>query len=63
MLQDLTERLKPLLGNLVDVHEGISRGEQVTRQTPILNLSIGCWQNENVDTVTYGLLDVELTRV
>ncbi|KAF7980156.1 hypothetical protein HWV62_39613 [Athelia sp. TMB] len=63
ILQELTDRLEPFIGNLVDVHKGISRGEQVARRTPALNISIGCWQNENVDTVTYGLLDVELARL
>lgn len=59
-LQDLTNRLKPFIGNLVEAHEGISNGEEVDKEVPMLNISIDAWQNGGNAAVSYGLMNVQI---
>lgn len=57
-LKELTNRLQPFLGNLIEVHRGITVGKQVIKDTPTLSLSIEAWQNEGFGAV-YGLADLQ----
>lgn len=59
-LRELTNRLKPFIGNLVEAHEGISNGEEIDKETPMLNISIDAWQNEGSNTVSYGLMNLQI---
>lgn len=49
----------PIIGNLVDVHEGILRGERIIPQTPMLDLVIDSWKSDG-DCISYGLMGVEM---
>lgn len=58
-LKVLKDRLKPFIGNLVEVHDWDAGGGKITTDTPSLNVVIDCWKGEE-DTVCYGLMDVSL---
>jgi hypothetical protein len=57
-LEEFTQRLKPIIGNLLDVHRAIERGEIIIPKTPMLKLTIDCWRNP--DAISYGLMDLEV---
>ncbi|KAJ6618805.1 hypothetical protein B0H10DRAFT_2028043 [Mycena sp. CBHHK59/15] len=52
------ERLKPLIGNIVDVHEGMLRKEVIEPSGPMLTLTVDNWKTED-GSVVYGLQDYE----
>lgn len=49
----------PIIGNLVDVHEGILRSERIAPQTPMLELVIDSWKSDG-DGISYGLVGVKV---
>lgn len=54
-LDILTERLKPLLGNLLDVHEGLRKNSKLNVQPgPYMDLAIDSQKSEG-GRVVYGL--------
>jgi hypothetical protein len=57
-LEEFTERLTPVIGNLLEVHRGIERGEFIASETPMLKFTIDSWKNP--DSTSYGLMDLEL---
>jgi len=57
-LEELTERLSPVIGNLLDVHSGIERGEFIASETPMLKFVIDSWKNPH--SISYGLMDLEV---
>jgi hypothetical protein len=58
-LEAFKGRISPIIGNLVDVHEGILRGERIAPQTPTLDLVIDSWKSDE-DCISYGLMGVEV---
>ena len=57
-LAEFTERLSPIIGNLLEVHRGIDRGEIICSETPMLKLTIDSWKNS--DSISYGLMGLEM---
>jgi hypothetical protein len=49
-------RLKPIIGNLTDVHNGILRGVRITPDTPLLEFTIKSWKISETER-GYGLVD------
>ncbi|KAH7923468.1 hypothetical protein BV22DRAFT_1068672 [Leucogyrophana mollusca] len=58
-LERFVERLKPFIGNLEDVHRGLSHGEVIQRQTSVFRFSIESWDSTpcGKPARVYGLLD------
>ncbi|KAJ7709492.1 hypothetical protein B0H17DRAFT_1324419 [Mycena rosella] len=54
-----SERLKPLLGNLVDVHDAMLMKQVKEPNGPMMTFTIDSWKAEDGDVV-YGLLDYQL---
>ncbi|KAJ7096456.1 hypothetical protein C8R43DRAFT_1081769 [Mycena crocata] len=54
-----SERMEPLINNLVKVHDGHLRGDEVELLAPTITLEIDSWKGEN-DSVIYGLRGYEL---
>lgn len=57
-LQELNRRLKPFIGNLLEVHDGLLRGELIPVNTPTLAMGIDSWEAEG-HTVMHGLMSIE----
>lgn len=53
------KRLRSLLGNLVEVHEGIKRQEVIKPEfIPYLDISVKCWEatdDDNSKNIVYSL--------
>lgn len=57
------DRLAPIIGNLVQVHEGLSRGECVPPETPRVNFLIRSWaiaSDGRGPSRAYGLINHSL---
>jgi len=57
-LELFTEYLRPVIGNLLEVHNGIERGEVIAPETPMLKFVIDSWKNP--DSISYGLMDLDI---
>ncbi|KAJ7137727.1 hypothetical protein C8R44DRAFT_766044 [Mycena epipterygia] len=53
-----SERIKPLLNNLVEVHDGILEKRMVKPAGPVMTLIVDSWKGEEGEIV-YGLTDYE----
>jgi hypothetical protein len=53
------ERLKPIIGNLVEVHDGIMSKERIAPVTPTMEFSIESWNvvTRGQQSRAYGLTD------
>ena len=58
-LMAVKKRLRSLLGNLVEVHEGIKRQEVINPEyIPYLDISVKIWEatdDDNSETIVYSL--------
>jgi len=56
---EFSKRLEPIIGNLVDVHEGILSGKKITTITPMLEFSIDSWNISADGVIAYGFMNYE----
>ena len=54
---NLLNRLKPMIGNLVEVHEAITKRMEMVSDTPLVSLIIASWEAENQRA--YWLMECE----
>ena len=54
---DFLSRLKPMIGNLVEVHEAITDKMEMASDTPLVSLIIASWEAENQRA--YWLMECE----
>lgn len=57
-LEAFEQRTKPVLGNLIEVHDALAKQMEVDIDTPYFNFIVGGWETTK-DTRAYCLLDVE----
>lgn len=57
-LEELKRRLEPFIGNLLEVHDGLPRGELISAKTPTLKMGIDCWEAEG-HVVMYSLTSID----
>lgn len=55
-IKTLSGRLERFLGNLVGVHEGLERGEEIQPETIEARFTVVCWLDPNKQE-RYGILD------
>jgi hypothetical protein len=58
-LDSLHNRLKPVLGNLMEVHEGIECGKKIEVDTVEMKFDIICWleKTDSGDKKRYAILN------
>ena len=56
-IESLQARLNPFLGNLVEVHSGLERGEEIEPKTAEMMFTVVTWLDSE-EKERYGLLNV-----